>query len=255
MVDTTIYRWADGELTTEEWCDINPGATLVAESFLLVDGCVIEFDRHVARFADGLTHQGIELYRDALFSAVREALPREGRWFPRIEVVSYGDGTLARLFVRPAPEPLETVTLATAGTDPRTFPSVKGPDLAALGNVRRECGAGEAILLTDGVIAEGAWSSVVWWRDDRLHRVDAAIPRLRGVTESVLVDHAGYIGAPITSARSRPDELDGAEVWILSALHGIRVATEWVGGPELHVEPGRAEYWRQQYVNRRKPIH
>ncbi|MEN9740292.1 MAG: hypothetical protein RLZ72_558, partial [Actinomycetota bacterium] len=143
---------------------------------------------------------------------------------------------------------------ATAETDPRTHPFIKGPDLVALGNVRRDSGAGEAILLQDGFVVEGAWSSVVWWQNERLHRVDASIPRLGSVTESALVDHARFIGAPVDAGRVTPDDLAGSEVWILSALHGIRVATEWVGGPELHVEPGRADYWRRQYRNRRTAL-
>ncbi len=254
MVDTTIYRWANGSLAVEEWCDTNPGAVRVADSFLLVDGAVVAFDRHVARFAEGLHAQGIAVDADAFATSVVAHLPRDGRWFPRLEAIDYGDGALLRLLVRPAPDALDTATLATASVDPRTLPTVKGPDLAALGNLRRDSGADEAIILTDGIVTEGAWSSIVWWTNDRLHRVDPAIPRLSSVTEEVLVDHARYIGAPIADSRVTPEEMEGSEVWVLSALHGIRVATVWIGGPTLHVEPGRVEYWRQQYTNRRAEI-
>lgn len=254
MVDTTIYRWANGSLALEEWCDTNPGAIAAADSFLLVDGSVVALDRHFTRFVAGLGAAGVGADTATFFNDVRELLPKEGRWFPRIEAVDYGDGLLLRVLVRPAPEALTTATVATATRDPRTQPTVKGPDLAALGSVRRDSGADEAVLLADGKIAEGAWSSIVWWSNDQLHRVDPTIPRLASVTESVLVDHARYIGAPVIDSVASPDQLDGAEVWVLSALHGIRVATEWLGGPTLHVEPGRAEYWRQQYVNHRRAI-
>ncbi|MFM6968551.1 MAG: aminotransferase class IV [Microbacteriaceae bacterium] len=254
MVDTTIYRWANGSLAVEEWCDTNPGRIVAADSLLLVDGSAVALDRHFARFAGGISSQGIDLDIPQFERDVRAILPRHGRWFPRIEAVDYGDGVLLRLLVRSAPDALETATLASAQVDPRTQPTVKGPDLAALGNLRRDSGADEAVILADGTIAEGAWSSIVWWDGDRLHRVDSAIPRLSSVTESVLVDHARYIGAPIIESVATPEQLDGAEVWILSALHGIRVATDWVDGPNLHVEPGRAEYWRQQYVNKRTVV-
>ena len=105
-----------------------------------------------------------------------------------------------------------------------------------------------------GVVTEGAWSSLVWWRDDQLHRVDTSLPRLEGVTEHVVIDHARYIGTPVTASQARPEDLDDAEVWVLSALHGIRVVTEWVDGPRVTREPGRVEYWRQQYENRREPL-
>jgi branched-subunit amino acid aminotransferase/4-amino-4-deoxychorismate lyase len=129
---------------------------------------------------------------------------------------------------------------------------VKGPDLAALGTLRRDLDVGEAVILDNGVIAEGAWSSIMWWKNDTLHVVDPVIPRLPSVTENSIRQHAAFIGAPVVAACARPEDLDGAEVWVLSALHGIRVATEWRDGPTVHSEPGRVDYWRQQYVNRRK---
>jgi branched-subunit amino acid aminotransferase/4-amino-4-deoxychorismate lyase len=131
---------------------------------------------------------------------------------------------------------------------------VKGPDLAALGALRRELDVGEAVILDDGFVAEGAWSSIVRWQNDTLHVVDSRIPRLPGVTEQTIRDHAEFIGAPVVSARVRPADLDGAEVWALSALHGIRVVTEWRDGPAVHVEPGRVDYWRQQYLSRRHAL-
>ena len=254
MVDTTIYRWAGGALALEEWCDTNPGAVRAADSFLVVDGMAVAIDRHVNRFAESLRAQGLEAPADDFTGAVRASIPREGHWFPRIEAIDYGDGALLRVLMRTAPAALETATVTTAHADPRTLPHVKGPDLAALGNLRRDSGADEAIILDDGFVAEGAWSTVMWWANDTLHRVDPQIPRLASVTESVLIDHARFIGAPVVDARVTPNELEGAEVWILSALHGIRVVTEWQNGPELHVEPGRVEYWRQQYINRRTAI-
>lgn len=161
---------------------------------------------------------------------------------------------MLRFHLREAPEPLTEVTLATSTHDPRTNPSVKGPDLVRLGALRREFDCGEAVILHDGTIAEGAWSSIVWWQNDTLHVVARDVPRLPGVTERTLRRHASFIGAPIVEASVRPDDLDGCEVWTLSALHGIRVATEWRDGPTLHIEPGRAEYWRQAYVNQRTVI-
>jgi branched-subunit amino acid aminotransferase/4-amino-4-deoxychorismate lyase len=132
---------------------------------------------------------------------------------------------------------------------------VKGPDLAALGALRRELDIGEAVILDDGFIAEGAWSSIAWWADDTLHVVDPLIPRLPSVTELTIRDHAEFIGARVVTARIRPQDLEGSEVWTLSALHGIRVATTWRDGPSLRVEPGRVDYWRQQYVNQRQTLN
>lgn len=251
MVDTTIYRWAGGELVIEEWCDTNPGAVRVADSFLVVDGSVASLDRHCARFARGLGAQNIDADVARFVASVTAVLPREGRWFPRIEAIDYGGGALLRLLVRPAPDPVTTLRLATASYDPRTNHTVKGPDLANLGKLRRDSGADEAVLLTDGFVTEGAWSSVVWWQNEELHRVDSTLPRLASVTESIVMDLAQSDGVSVVDTRATPEDLSGAEVWILSALHGIRVATDWAGGPELSNAWGRADDWRARYADHR----
>jgi hypothetical protein len=45
--------------------------------------------------------------------------------------------------------------------------------------------------------------------------------------------------------RPRPQELDGRETWLVSALHGIRVVTRWAnGGPPAGRAP-RAGGWQR----------
>ena len=254
MVDTRILRWSEGVLRDEPTTPGKAGNVHVADSWLTVDGAAVAVDRHFERFASSVHTRQSQVDVVAFTDAVRFAVPDAGRWFPRIEAIDIAGELTLRLHVRAAPEPSAEVTLATAAHDPRSDPSVKGPDLVALGQLRTELGVGEAIIVDDGFVAEGAWSSVVWWLNDRLHCVDPSIARLSGVTESVLRDFARHVGSPVVPSRVRPPELDGAEVWVLSSLHGIRVATEWRNGPSLHVEPGRAEYWRTGYVNNREVI-
>lgn len=253
MGDTEILRWSAGRFAVEEWCDVNPGEVRVADSFLILDGAVVGFDKHLERFSRSV-HE-----HDPAFDAVTfrhglvDALPKEGAWFPRVESVDYGNGHLVRLLIRPAPTRDTTVSVATARSDPRRLPHVKGPDLQRLGALRRETNpsAGEAVIISGGDIAEGAWSSIVWWEDGILHRVSEDISRLDGVTESVIVERGKHLGAPIVSARRTPAQLEGCEVWVLSALHGIRVVTEWIDGPTVSAEPGRADFWRTTYETQR----
>jgi branched-subunit amino acid aminotransferase/4-amino-4-deoxychorismate lyase len=254
MVDSRVFRWANGSVVGDEWCDPHAGAVRAADSWLVTEGTAVSVDRHVDRFARSVRMVDPALNIDDFVRDVLPLIPDTGRWFPRLEAIDYGDGALLRFHLREAPEALTEVTLATANHDPRSNPAIKGPDLVRLGDLRREFDCGEAVILSDGVIAEGAWSSIVWWRNDTLHAVSSDIPRLAGITELTVRQHAAFIGAPIVEARVRPEDLDGSEVWTLSALHGIRVATEWRDGPALHTEPGRADYWRQAYVNRRTVI-
>ena len=254
MVATRVFRWTDGELTEERTVEQPDLAVHAVDSWLVVDGQAVGVEQHRRRFAEstGLVTATHDL--GVFLNAALKAVPSTGRWFPRVEAVGIEGQTVLRLHVRPAPDELTTVTLATAPRDPRTSPDTKGPDLVALGTLRTELDVGEAVILDNGVVAEGAWSSIVWWKNDTLHVVDPSVPRLPSVTESIIRKHASFIGAPVIPARVRPDELDGAEVWVLSALHGIRVATEWRDGPALHSEPGRVNYWRQQYRNQRQVI-
>jgi branched-subunit amino acid aminotransferase/4-amino-4-deoxychorismate lyase len=253
MGDTEILRWSAGRFAVEEWCDVNPGEVRVADSFLILDGGVVGFDKHLERFTSSVHDYDSGFDAVAFRHGLVDALPKEGAWFPRVESVDYGDGHLVRLLIRPAPNRDTTVSLATAKSDPRRFPRVKGPDLQRLGALRRETdpSAGEVVILDGGTIAEGAWSSIVWWQDGVVHRVSDDVPRLAGVTESVILDRARHLGAPVVDARRIPDQLDGCEVWVLSALHGIRVVTDWIDGPSVSVEPGRAEFWRTVYETQR----
>ncbi len=253
MGDTVILRWAEGRFAVDEWCDTNIGEVRVADSFALLDGAIVGLDRHLARFVRGVHAVDPGFDSDAFLAGLREALPRAGEWFPRIEALDYGTGLLYRLLIRPMPPRQKAVTVATAPNDPRRFPTTKGPDLQRLGALRRELGepVGEAIILTDGNIAEGAWSSIVWWEDDTLHRVAPEIARLDGVTESIVAECARQLGTSLVDGRRRPDELEGCEVWVLSALHGIRTVAEWIDGPATVTEPGRVELWRGLYETRR----
>jgi branched-subunit amino acid aminotransferase/4-amino-4-deoxychorismate lyase len=206
------------------------GGVAVAESWLVQDGCARGLDRHWARFARGRGEAG--LGAGAPRAAVEHALPVSGRWFPRVEL--HADGDL-RLAVRPAPprQP-EVVAWIAGGPDPRRAPRRKGPDLERLGALRAEAlrrGAGEALIADgDGRLLEGAYTSLLWWEDDALCAVPDEAPILDGVTRRLLLGLAAGDGVELRYRRPAPDELEGRETWLTSALHGIRAVTGWAGG-------------------------
>lgn len=251
---------ADGPWTTVDWCDVHAGPLLAADSWRVVDGRVRGLDRHRARFL-----AAIAPFRDdgaAFFDEVVAALPRASDWFPRVELRARGipapivgdadaaPATGLSLRVRPTPPTAEDVVVATAPHDPRTRPLTKGPDLDALQRLRtavQPLGAGEAIILSpDGLIVEGAYSGLVWVRPDGvIVHPSARLERIPSVTAGILLDAAAAAGVTIEATDARPDDLVGCELWVLSALHGLRVATGWVDGPELVREPGRADRARR----------
>lgn len=197
----------------------------VAESFLVDDGRVRGLDLHRRRFERGCAEAGVRPER--ALSAVAAELPRSGRWFPRIDVGAAGD---MRVAVRPAP-PREPSVAAWVfpGCDPRRAPRRKGPDLSRLGALRAEAarhGAGEALICDgEGRLLEGAYTSLLWWEDDTLFAVPDDAPVLDGVTRRLLLGLAAAAGVEVRRHRPRPAELDACEVWLTSALHGIRAVT------------------------------
>ncbi|MFJ4202572.1 aminotransferase class IV [Streptomyces sviceus] len=240
-----------------------PGASallLVADSWLVRDGRVRGLERHRERFlracgeVDGPPlRRLLEFWRD-----LTDALPRTGEWFPRVELAS-GAQEL-RLLLRQAPPLGAGVRVwATGQSDPRGVPRRKGPDLGALARVReRACGEGaeEAVLVApSGIVLEAATASVLWWEDDTLCLPPPRLPVLPGVTVALVLERAGREGVPVAHRERTVVGLDGREVWLVNALHGIRPVTGWIGGPPLQAGPAqRAPEWRTWLDDLMEPL-
>src|SRR4051812_33669480 len=105
---TQLLSWRDGRLGPVD--GLTP--LLVADSFLLDRGSVIALDAHRERFLRSVASSQVAAIAevpvpvaeaDAFWSAAVAALPRDGRWFPRVELVRGPDGAEYRVTVRPAP--------------------------------------------------------------------------------------------------------------------------------------------------------
>lgn len=228
------------------------GALLVADSWLVDDGSVRAIERHWERFARGCA-EATRLGFGAVAAFWRQAvaaLPRAGQWFPRVEV-AHGSTQRLRLRLRPAPDLSSTPGVrvwVSDSPDPRRFPRRNGPDLQQLIGLRHravEHGADEALIVTlEGTLVEGAMSSIMWWEGDCLCFPAADLPQLPAVTSKLVKEIAGVHGHPIAFRRRRVSDLDGREVWLTSALHGIRPVTGWAGTSIRAGAPVRAEQWR-----------
>ncbi len=181
---------------------------------------------------------------------MREALPLQGRWFPSVELT--GRGFVLRL--RRAPPPVrEARVVVGAPGDPRRWPRRKGPDLALLAGLRASAAprGGDELLLRDdaGGLLEGALSSLLWWEDDALCTTpdERTLP---GVTRGLLLAGAAARGVELRVRTPQPAELAGREVWLTSALHGIRVVTAWVDPRQAAGAATRAPEWREELDRR-----
>jgi branched-subunit amino acid aminotransferase/4-amino-4-deoxychorismate lyase len=227
----------------------------VAESFVVDDGRARGLELHARRFERGCGDAGVRPERP--FAAVVAELPRSGRWFPRIDVLA---GGAVRVTARAAP-PREPSVVAWIfdGADPRRAPHRKGPDLARLGALRAQAarhGAGEALLRDgDGRLLEGAYTSLLWWEGDVLWGVPDDARILDGVTRRLLLGVAAADGVEVRHRRPSPAALDGCEVWLTSALHGIRAVAPPDAPGCLRAGPApRAAAWQARLEALAEPI-
>ncbi len=241
----TLLRWTGEELAAATAAA--PAALLVADSWLVDEGYQRAAGAHWTRFGGSCLEVGVdrdELRRFQL--AASAALPLDGRWFPRVELTA--DGLALRIRRAPSPQRDARVVVGPRG-DPRSHPRRKGPDLELLAALRakaHEQRADELLLCgADGALLEGALSSLLWWEGDTLWTTpdEHALP---GVTRALLLARARERGVEVRVRAPRPEELAGAEVWLTSALHGIRVVSRWLS-PAIEAAPARrAPAWREE---------
>jgi branched-subunit amino acid aminotransferase/4-amino-4-deoxychorismate lyase len=256
---TALADWAAGELRFRDDCELVETELLAADSFLVEEGRALALGLHRARFAETAREQGFrdrsEL--DAYWDAAVAALPREGAWFPRFELVRARDALRLRFRLRTAPERTSTLVVATAETDPRRVPHLKGPDLDRLSALRQAAqrrGAQEAVILDGGRVSDGATTALLWWRGGTLAAPPFELPRVDSVAARTVRGIAAALGIPVEEEAVRPSELDGAVVWAVNALHGIRAVTSWVDGPALATDPARTDAWRARFSALARPL-
>lgn len=235
-----LYAFQGSSLNPITAGELLPGNLCVADSWLVTDGRARHLQEHFNRFAAWVAAIDASCNLEEFFIAVKELIPLEGAWFPRIEFLIDPETQKNQLVlrVREAPELQSSISLWTfSEPDPRVLPTVKGPDLSLGMQMRRAAqmhGADEAVILTaDGYIAEGALSSIVWFRDDVLCAPGNDIPWLPSITRNEVFAIAESMGVQTRTEKVKPADLVDLEIWALSSLHGIRAVDDWVdlGGP------------------------
>lgn len=233
----------------------------VVDSWLVEDGRARAVELHAARFSSACwrRHRVPTSLTGAFLADVMNAIPTTGRWFPRIELTAGAVEPRLRLRLRSAPARSPRARLWVHDrADPRREPRIKGPDLAAMHAIRaraRRAGADEALLLgPDGMIREGAFSAILWWRAETLYTTSPQAPVLDSVTRKLLLQIAAGAGQRVRFEAVTPSDLDGLEVWSVGALHGIRAVTGWA---DQSLRPGgaaRADEWNLLLEQALRPL-
>lgn len=253
-----LSRFRRGVLEPIDTCEVADSSVVVADSWLVDEGRVLGLGLHRERFLRSLPAESAA-EGESFFDTAVAALPREGAWFPRVDLRLIGGRPEFQFRLRPAPERQRTAVLAThRGRDPRRSPTVKGPDLEAMLRIRSEAqtrGATEAVLVSpEGYVIEGAYSALAWWRGEILAFPADDLERIDSVTARSLETLATALGVEVVREHTTAGELDGHEIWALSALHGIRIATGWVDGPQVAEQPGRLSLWARRLAALRRPL-
>jgi len=265
MSAAITFRWAAGAgsapaLEPRDNCDVLPATIEAADSWLVTDGTVLALDLHRSRFMTSIPRGRYrQLDPGAFWDAAMAAIPRTGDWFPRVELRTQLLQPQLLFRLREAPVLERSIVLAThTGRDPRTAPRFKGPDLEAMVRLRtrvQKQGAGDAVILTrDGFVADGSTTCLAWWRGDALAIPAPEIERIDSVTLRSVLALATATGVDVLHESARPEDLEGCEVWVLNALHGIRIVTSWIDGPAVAEEPGRLDTWRRRLDALRRPL-
>jgi branched-subunit amino acid aminotransferase/4-amino-4-deoxychorismate lyase len=247
----TFALWSGGELRPVDEPPV--GALLAADSWLVDEGRVRGYDAHWTRFAGRCAELRIPREELALFRvAVTAALPRAGRWFPRVDLIGSAGGRAgaAHLLVRLRPAPplmREARVLLAEPGDLRSYPRRKGPDLPLLLDLRAQAvaaGADELVLRdADGRLLEGALTSLLWWEDDVLCAAtdERTLP---SITRALLLEIASERGVEVRRRLAHPRELSGREAWLANAAHGICSVLAWEPEGPAAGAPERAASWR-----------
>ena len=241
-----------------EWVDppspSHPLEVVAADSFVVDQGATVGYDRHLSRFAEAIADAGFSLEAELaeFISRCEMRISREGRWFPRFDLVTSPEGHYFRYHHRLAPAQQDSASLIVAPSDTRLVPHRKGPDLERMGDLRwwaYSKGAQEALILSpDGVVVEGAYSAIAVIDHDsnEFAITPKSFPRIPSVTEEIVRTLAEEDGLRVVEKPHTLGQLEGKEVWVLSALHGIRVGTSLHDGPPLAENDERRLRMRQR---------
>lgn len=248
-----VLVFEDGQLRAEH--DPLPpfGSVTVADSFLYLKQRLRVASFHRERFTQSVRAHTPHLLEqlDAFWHAAVEEMRDEPEANVRFDV--FDDRLWLR--VRPVPElglTREAVTSSAKLHDART----KGPNIQEYHRLNERNDAETLVVDADGALVEGATTSVVWWpnaQPDTLCHV-ASTERVTGTTERFVREFALSSGSRVEPVVAQPRQLLDAEVWLVNALHGLRVLTTLDGLACADPDHERLALFRRAFDDTWQPL-
>ncbi len=229
----------------EETTPVPDTEILVADSWRMHRGEVWGLTNHLDRFATGMQAQTDRIGPVARLapghfeSALRRRLQHTAAQhpatdlFPRISFEAGADGLRLVLLIRPAP-PVRTSTSLWIPhhTDPRTRPTVKGPDIDLMRRLVAEAPTDD-VVLHDGtnVIEATTGALLIWQRPDELVLCQAP-QQLASISAQRIANFAKSQSLAVTHRPVTIQQIASGEypVWFANTLHGISPVTTIAGG-------------------------
>ena len=243
------------------------GEILVADSWRVHKGRTWGLADHVGRFFTGMATQAkrigaIEfLDRQVFETALRRRLEAVTAQypgtdlFPRISIEAEGDTRRPILAARTAPTPRATTSLWIPNyTDPRTRPTVKGPDIDLMRRLVSEAPTDDVVLHDGTNVIETTTGTLLVWENpgelvfcqanQQLASISAQRIAKFAKSQSLVVTHR-----PVTIQQIATGEYP---VWFANTLHGISPVTTIGGstGEKLIVDHPETARWQAAWWSR-----
>lgn len=228
------FGWQDGNFVA-----IAPPESpeiLVADSWRVHQGTPWGLQDHVQRFMEGIEQQEldpavlgdvtVEKFQKVLqrkLSRISRATPGVDL-FPRISVETHRGSWRIVLLVRPAPPPRKTTSLWLPGyTDPRTKPTVKGPDIHLMRGLVEEAPTDDVVLHDGTNVHETTTGALLLWQTPEHLVLCEATQQLASISAQRIANHARSHNILVTTRSVTIQELASGEypVWFSNTLHGI----------------------------------
>jgi para-aminobenzoate synthetase len=213
---------------------------LVADSWRARQGTTWGIQDHIARFVNGIAaqhtvHGAVPRVELAAFvpalerqlTAIAQQQPGTDL-FPRISVEKSGEYFRTVLLVRPAPQPRETTTLLVPDyTDPRTRPTIKGPDISLLRRLVAQASTDDVVLHDGTNVIETTTGALMLWRAPNEVVLCQSSHQLASISARRVAEQARTCNISVVYRSVSMKELASGQypVWCTNTLHGISAVT------------------------------